>query len=322
VDEAGQTIVRVQNLRKVFRVGFWGRRVTAVDGLSLDVRRGEVFGVLGPNGAGKTTTIKMLMGLIYPSGGTATLFGQPSGAPAAKAKVGFLPESPYFYDYLTSREFLRFYGHLFGLFGAALEKRVDELLDLVGMTHARDLQLRKFSKGMLQRVGIAQALINDPELVVLDEPMSGLDPIGRKEVRDLILRLKESGKTVMFSSHILHDAEMLCDRVAMIMKGRLVACGPVSELIAQGTTHEVEMVIDRLLPEALERIRPLAGKVVLQGERVMVVLASQQDVDQALDVIRSAKAKLVALTPHKASLEDLFIREANVIQSAKEAPVS
>jgi ABC-2 type transport system ATP-binding protein len=152
--------------------------------------------------------------------------------------------------------------------------------------------------------------------------MSGLDPIGRKEVRDLILRLKESGKTVMFSSHILHDAEMLCDRVAMIMKGRLVACGPVSELIAQGTTHEVEMVIDRLLPEALERIRPLAGKVVLQGERVMVVLASQQAVDQALDVIHATKAKLVALTPHKASLEDLFIREANVIQSAKEASVS
>jgi len=151
--------------------------------------------------------------------------------------------------------------------------------------------------------------------------MSGLDPIGRKEVRDLILRLKESGKTVMFSSHILHDAEMLCDRVAMVMKGKLVACGHVSELLAGSTTHEVEMVIDRLLPEALERIRPLAGKVVLQGERVMVILASQQHVDQALDVIRSAKAKLVALTPHKASLEDLFIREANVSQSVKEVPV-
>jgi ABC-2 type transport system ATP-binding protein len=322
MDEVGQTIVQVENLRKVFRIGFWGRRVTAVDGLSLEVRRGEVFGFLGPNGAGKTTTLKILMGLIYPSSGVAALLGRPIGDPVAKANVGFLPEAPYFYDYLTGREFLRFYGHLFGLWGGALEKRVDELLEIVGMTHARDLQLRKFSKGMLQRVGIAQALINDPELIVLDEPMSGLDPIGRKEVRDLILHLKESGKTVMFSSHILHDAEMLCDRVAMIMKGRLVACGPVSELIAQGTTHEVEMVIDRLLPEALERIRPLAGKVVLQGERVMVVLASQQAVDQALDVIHATKAKLVALTPHKASLEDLFIREANVIQPAKEAPVS
>ena len=321
MDIAAQSVVQVINLYKVFRVGFWGRRVTVVDGLSLEVRRGEVFGFLGPNGAGKTTTIKMLMGLIYPSGGTATLFGRPVGDPAAKAKIGFLPESPYFYDYLTGREFLRFYGHLFGLLGSTLDKRIDELLELVGMAHARDLQLRKFSKGMLQRVGIAQALINDPELVVLDEPMSGLDPIGRKEVRDLIFRLKESGKTVMFSSHILHDAELLCDRVAMIMKGRLVACGHVTELIAGDTTHEVEMVIDRLLPEALERIKPLAGKVVLQGERVMVVLSNQQSVDQALDVIRSAKAKLVALTPHKASLEDLFIRKAQGMLPAVEARV-
>ena len=314
MDLIAQPVVKIQQFRKVFHIGFWGRRVTAVDGLSLEVQAGEVFGFLGPNGAGKTTTIKMLMGLIYPSGGTATLFGRPVGDPVAKAKVGFLPESPYFYDYLTGREFLKFYGHLFGFFGATLEKRVDELLDLVGMTHARDLQLRKFSKGMLQRVGIAQALINDPELIILDEPMSGLDPIGRKEVRDLILRLKESGKTVMFSSHILHDAEVLCDRVAMIMKGKLVACGQVSDLIERGTTQEVEMVIDRLLPEALERIKPLATKVVLQGERVMVALTSQQNVDQAIDIIRSTKAKLVALTPHKSSLEDLFIREAKVAQ--------
>ncbi|MDH5725123.1 MAG: ABC transporter ATP-binding protein, partial [Nitrospira sp.] len=250
-----EQIITVHHLSKIFKVGFWGRRVTAVDELSLDVQRGEIYGFLGPNGAGKTTTIKMLMGLIYPSQGTAHLFGQPVGDRAAKAKVGFLPESPYFYDYLTSREFLRFYGHLFGLLGSMLEKRIDELLELVGMVHARDLQLRKFSKGMLQRVGIAQALINDPELVILDEPMSGLDPIGRKEVRDLIVRLKESGKTVMFSSHILHDAELLCDRVAMIMKGKLVACGLVSELIDHGTTQEVEMVVDRLSPEGIEALR-------------------------------------------------------------------
>lgn len=314
-------VVQIEAIRKVFRVGFWGRRVTAVDQLSLDVRRGEVFGFLGPNGAGKTTTIKMLMGLIYPTSGQARIFGHPVGDPAAKAKLGFLPESPYFYDYLTSREFLNFYGHLFGLWGGSLDKRVDELLELVGMSHAKELQLRKFSKGMLQRVGIAQALINDPELVVLDEPMSGLDPIGRKEVRDLIFRLKESGKTVMFSSHILHDAELLCDRVAMIMKGRLVACGQVSELIEQGTTHEVEMVIDRLSLEGLEHLRVLATKVMVNGERVMVVLGSQRQVDEALDVIRAAHAKLVSLTPHKASLEDLFIREAKGMQSPVEARV-
>jgi ABC-2 type transport system ATP-binding protein len=313
VTPSSDHVVQIERLSKVFSVGFWGKRVTAVDQLSLDVRRGEVFGFLGPNGAGKTTTIKMLMGLI--------IFGHSAGDPAAKAKLGFLPESPYFYDYLTSREFLSFYGHLFGLWGAALNKRVDELLDLVGMTHARDLQLRKFSKGMLQRVGIAQALINDPELVVLDEPMSGLDPIGRKEVRDLIFRLKESGKTVMFSSHILHDAELLCDRVAMIMKGRLVACGQVSELIQQGTTQEVEMVVDRLSPEGLEHLRILATKVVLNGERVMVVLSNQRQVDESLEVIRAAHAKLVSLTPHKASLEDLFIREAKGVQSPVEAQV-
>jgi ABC-2 type transport system ATP-binding protein len=321
LSSAPDHVVQIEAIRKVFRVGFWGRRVTAVDQLSLDVRRGEVFGFLGPNGAGKTTTIKMLMGLIYPTSGQARIFGHPVGDPAAKAKLGFLPESPYFYDYLTSREFLNFYGHLFGLWGGSLDKRVDELLELVGMSHAKELQLRKFSKGMLQRVGIAQALINDPELVVLDEPMSGLDPIGRKEVRDLIFRLKESGKTVMFSSHILHDAELLCDRVAMIMKGRLVACGQVSELIEQGTTHEVEMVIDRLSLEGLEHLRVLATKVMVNGERVMVVLGSQRQVDEALDVIRAAHAKLVSLTPHKASLEDLFIREAKGMQSPVEARV-
>lgn len=312
-------VVQIENIRKVFRVGFWGRRVTAVDQLSLDVRRGEVFGFLGPNGAGKTTTLKMLMGLIYPTSGQARIFGHPVGDPAAKAKLGFLPESPYFYDYLTSQEFLSFYGHLFGLWGPVLNKRVDELLELVGMTHARDLQLRKFSKGMLQRVGIAQALINDPELVVLDEPMSGLDPIGRKEVRDLIFRLKESGKTVMFSSHILHDAELLCDRVAMIMKGRLVACGPVTELIEQGATHQVEVVIDQLTPEGLEHLRPLSDKVVTQGGRVMVVLRSPQQVESALDVIRASKAKLVSLTPHKSSLEELFIREAKGLPAQMES---
>jgi len=321
LSSAPDHVVQIEAIRKVFRVGFWGRRVTAVDQLSLDVRRGEVFGFLGPNGAGKTTTIKMLMGLIYPTSGQARIFGHPVGDPAAKAKLGFLPESPYFYDYLTSREFLNFYGHLFGLWGGSLDKRVDELLELVGMSHAKELQLRKFSKGMLQRVGIAQALINDPELVVLDEPMSGLDPIGRKEVRDLIFRLKESGKTVMFSSHILHDAELLCDRVAMIMKGRLVACGQVSELIEQGTTHEVEMVIDRLSLEGLEHLRVLATKVMVNGERVMVVLGSQRQVDEALDVIRAAHAKLVSLTPHKASLEDLFIREAKGMQLLVEARV-
>jgi ABC-2 type transport system ATP-binding protein len=302
-------VVRTEELCKVFRVGFWGRKVTAVDRVNLDVRRGEVFGFLGPNGAGKTTTLKILMGLIYPTSGKTRLFGHEVGDQRAKTRLGFLPESPYFYDYLTSREFLRFYGHLFALSGGLLEKRIDELLELVGMTAARDLQLRKFSKGMLQRVGIAQALINDPELVVLDEPMSGLDPIGRKEIRDLILRLKESGKTVLFSSHILHDAEVLCNRVAMILKGRLVASGRVTDLIDQGASHQVELVVDRLTPEGVGHLRPLTEKIVTQGDRMLVILKNQQQVDGALEIIRAAKARLVSMNPHKASLEDLFIRE-------------
>jgi len=311
-------VVQTEQLSKIFRVGFWGKRVTAVDDLSLEVRRGEVFGFLGPNGAGKTTTLKILMGLIYPTSGTARLFNLDMGDPRAKTRLGFLPESPYFYDYLTSREFLEFYGHLFGLWGVALGKRVDELLELVGMTHAKDLQLGKFSKGMLQRVGVAQALINDPELVVLDEPMSGLDPIGRKEVRDLILRLKESGKTVLFSSHILHDAEVLCDRVAMILKGRLVACGRVTDLLDQGASHQVELVVDRLTPEGLDHLRPLTDKVVMQGDRMLVVLKNQQQVGGALEIIRAAKACLVSLNPQKGSLEDLFIREVKEHRSPPE----
>jgi len=311
-------VVQTEQLSKIFRVGFWGKRVTAVDGLSLEVRRGEVFGFLGPNGAGKTTTLKILMGLIYPTSGTARLFDLDMGDSRAKTRLGFLPESPYFYDYLTSREFLGFYGHLFGLWGTVLDKRIDELLELVGMTHAKDLQLRKFSKGMLQRVGVAQALINDPELVVLDEPMSGLDPIGRKEVRDLILRLKESGKTVLFSSHILHDAEVLCDRVAMILKGRLVACGRVTDLLDQGASHQVELVVDCLTPEGLDHLRPLTDKVVMQGDRMLVVLKSQQQVGGALEIIRAAKASLVSLNPQKGSLEDLFIREVKEHRSPAE----
>jgi ABC-2 type transport system ATP-binding protein len=312
--ENADSILKTEGLRKTFKVGFWGREVTALEGLDLKVRKGEVFGFLGPNGAGKTTTIKMLMGLIYPTSGQAWLFGRPIGDQESKARLGFLPESPYFYDYLTGLEFLQFYGHLFGLRGVALGKRINELLELVGMSHARHLQLRKFSKGMLQRVGIAQALINDPELVVLDEPMSGLDPVGRKEIRDLILRLKESGKTIFFSSHILHDAEVLCDRVAIILKGRQVACGRVSELVDEGMAHSVEVVVEGLGPEGLGRLRQLADRVIVQGTQVLAVLPGRQHVGPVLEIIRGARATLVSLTPQKGSLEDLFIREVKTKQ--------
>jgi ABC-2 type transport system ATP-binding protein len=306
-----ETVLKTTALRKTFKVGFWGRQVTALEGLDLEVRRGEVFGFLGPNGAGKTTTLKILMGLIYPTSGQAWILDREIGEVNVKHHVGFLPEAPYFYDYLTGEEFLRFYGQLFGMRGAALTDRITELLEMVGMSHARHLQLRKFSKGMLQRVGIAQALINDPHLVILDEPMSGLDPIGRKEIRDLILGLKQAGKTIFFSSHILHDAELLCDRVGILVKGRLVATGRVRDLVGSASTQSIDLVVEGISSEGLAHVRPLVEKVVMQGERVFLILRGQEQVDRVLEIIRAAKATLISLTPQKSSLEDLFVRQVH-----------
>jgi ABC-2 type transport system ATP-binding protein len=311
MDLHSEPAVHIDHLRKVFRVGFWGRRVTAVDDLSLTVHRGEVFGFLGPNGAGKTTTLKILMGLIYPSSGTAWIMDRPIGDVTVKHQIGFLPESPYFYDYLTGEEFLRFYGQLFGLHGAALDSRINYLLNLVGLPHVRALQLRKFSKGMLQRIGIAQALINDPHLVVLDEPMSGLDPVGRKEVRDLILRLKEEGKTIFFSSHILHDAELLCDRVSILVKGRIVAMGSVKDLVGHASASSIEVVVEGLGQEGLAHVQPMVERIAAQGGRILFVLNGQEQLNGVLDVIRAAKATLISVTPHQSSLEDLFMKEVH-----------
>jgi ABC-2 type transport system ATP-binding protein len=304
-----EIVLKTEALRKTFRVGFWGRPVTAIEHLDLEVRKGEIFGFLGPNGAGKTTTLKILMGLIYPTSGKAWILERKVGDVAVKHQVGFLPEAPYFYDYLTAEEFLRFYGQLFGLGGPHLSERIAMLLSVVGLSDARSLQLRKFSKGMLQRIGIAQALINDPHLVILDEPMSGLDPVGRKEIRDLILRLRDQGKTVFFSSHILHDAEVLCDRVAILLKGRLVALGKVTELIGAATTHSIEVVVEGLDPDSMERVRKIAESVIRQGARLLAVLQGQDQVNDVLDLIRARKASLISVTPQKSSLEDLFMRE-------------
>jgi ABC-2 type transport system ATP-binding protein len=302
-------VLKTESLRKTFCIGFWGRQATALEALDLEVRRGEVFGFLGPNGAGKTTTLKILMGLIYPSSGRAWILDRPIGDVGVKHQIGFLPESPYFYDYLTGEEFLRFYGQLFGLHGTALTARIEYLLHLVGLPHVKTLQLRKFSKGMLQRIGIAQALINDPHLVVLDEPMSGLDPVGRKEVRDLILRLKEEGKTIFFSSHILHDAELLCDRVSILVKGRIVAMGSVKDLVGHASASSIEVVVEGLGEEGLAHVQPMIERISAQGGRTLLVLKGQGQLNGALDVIRAAKATLISITPHQSSLEDLFMRQ-------------
>ncbi|MET0212638.1 MAG: ABC transporter ATP-binding protein, partial [Vicinamibacterales bacterium] len=225
--------IRTEALTKHYRVGFWRPRpYVALDTLTLEVREGEVFGFLGPNGAGKTTTLKLLMQLIYPTSGRAEILGRPVGDIAVRRRIGYLPENPYFYDYLTAEELLEYFAGLFGYRGTVRKTRVAQLLDEVGIGAERRLQLRKFSKGMLQRVGIAQAILNEPELIFFDEPMSGLDPLGRREIRELILRLRDRGCTVFFSSHVLADAEALCSRVAVVAGGRLAAVGQLADLVA------------------------------------------------------------------------------------------
>lgn len=303
--------ITIEDLTKSYASGWPGRPpFVALDGLSLTVVRGEIFGFLGPNGAGKTTTLKILLGLVRATSGRALLLGKPVGDVDTRRRIGFLPESPYFYDYLTADEFLGFYGQLAGLGRAVIIQRVTDLLNLVGLADARTRQLRKFSKGMLQRIGLAQALIHDPELVILDEPMTGLDPVGRKQVRDLMLSLRDRGKTIFFSTHILHDVEMICDRVGIVMKGRLLASGRVDELVRQDHTQSVEIVCQHIKAEGNACIHTLASRVLQQGQQCLIVLPSSDDVDVIVGEIRRQGGRLLSVTPHKASLEDLFFQEA------------
>jgi ABC-2 type transport system ATP-binding protein len=285
-----EVVISANKLQKTFRTGFFRRRVEAVREVSFEVHKNEIFGFLGPNGAGKTTTIKMLMGLIFPTGGEGTIFGKKIPSIDAKRRLGFLPENPYFYDYLSGEELLDLMGRLFAMSRADRRKRAKLLLERVGLARAGDLALRKYSKGMLQRLGIAQALINDPDLVVLDEPMSGLDPIGRKEIRDLIADLRTEGKTVLFSTHILSDVELLCDRVAIVVGGTLRDSGPLDKLLSPRLLH-TEVVFEQ------------------SGDKQVVQLAPEVDVDQALREALAAGKKVVSVTPRRESLEDLFVRE-------------
>jgi ABC-2 type transport system ATP-binding protein len=299
-------------LTKQFRSGWLGHtRVTALDGLSLSVRKGEIYGFLGPNGAGKTTTFKILLGLMRPSGGRAEILGRPAGDVEVRARVGFLPEAPYFYDYLTAEEFLTFYGQLAGLAKVEVAKRVERLLEVVGLTEARHRQLRKLSRGMLQRVGLAQALIHDPELVLLDEPMSGLDPVGRIQIRNIILGLRDQGKTVFFSSHIIPDVEMICDRVGIVVRGKLVASGRVEELIKPGHTQSVEVVCQGIKVDDIPAIRSLASRIVQRERNCLMILPGVERLDDLLGMIKAHGGTLVAVTPHKGSLEELFLQQAS-----------
>lgn len=304
--------LHIKGLTKKYCLGLRRQRITALDHLDLEVEEGEIFGFLGPNGAGKTTAIKLLLGLLHPTAGSAWILGRTIDEVEVRQDVGYLPESPFFYEYLTAEEFLMFYGQLFGLGGIGLVKKVDELLELVSMTHARCLPLRKFSKGMLQRVGIAQALINDPKLVILDEPMSGLDPIGRRDVRDIILRLRDGGKTIFFSTHILPDVEMICDRIAILVKGQLRAVGGVQDLVGAASVTSIEIIVEAFTEEAASEAASRGGTVVRQGRQALIKINDQHRVDDVLDLIRRHGGRLVSLVPHKRSLEDLFLEEAGV----------
>jgi len=303
-------VILIDGLTKSFPSGWPGLPpVTALDGLSLSVHRGEIYGFLGPNGSGKTTTLKILMGLVRSTSGKAEVLGKPAGDVKARRQIGFLPEGPYFYDYLTAEEFLAFYGRLAGLERAELGRRIDHLLEVVGLNEARTRQLRKFSKGMLQRIGLAQALIHDPELVILDEPMSGLDPIGRKQVRDLILGLRDQGKTVFFSTHIIPDVEMICDRVGIVMKGRVMAAGRVDELVRHEHTQSVEIVCEGIKVDELPAIKAAATRVLQRGQQCLVALPGPDRQEEILAEIRAHGGRLVSVTPQKGSLEELFFAQ-------------
>jgi ABC-2 type transport system ATP-binding protein len=301
--------VETIGLTKDYGVGFWRKRSKrALDGLNLRVEPCEIFGLLGPNGAGKSSTLKTLLRLIFPTSGTARVLGRDVRDISLHAHVGYLPQNPCFYDHLTAEEFLNYAGELFGLSASERRRRVGELLERVGLTDSRSVPLGKFSEGMVQRLGIAQALINDPSVLFLDEPMSGLDPLGRREVRDAILQLKAEGKTVLFSTHILSDAEMLCDRVAILNRGRLEGCGGLRQMLGLGI-ETIEIVLEDPPPDVVNELEPRARSTVRTGNRVQFALPAECDVHRILDLALHRGARIVSLNPVRMSLEDYFLRQ-------------
>ena len=285
------------------------RRVLAVKGVSFEVSSGEIFGFLGPNGAGKTTTIKMLTGLISASGGEATLFDDPVPSPRALARVGFLPENPYVYPYLTPTEFVELCARLSGLSARAARSRTRQVLDQVGVLYAADRPVRRLSKGMLQRTGLAAALVSDPELLILDEPMSGLDPVGRKEVRDLILDERKNGRTIFFSTHILSDVETMCDRVAILRKGEVVVSGRLGELL-RSDVRRTDVALLGASVELATECEAAGHSVRRVGPRLVIEIEGEAKVSAILKRALELECKILEVTPRHETLEDLFVREA------------
>ena len=304
-------IVEIENLTKDYDVGFWRKRkVRALDGLSLSVNEGEIFGFLGANGAGKTTTLKLLMRLIFPTAGNARILGRDIADIKMHQGIGYLPENPYFYDYLTAREFLEYCAELFGYDSNERRTRSEALLSRVRLDEKSwNTQLRKFSKGMLQRVGLAQAIVNDPKIVFLDEPMSGLDPIGRREIRDLIASLRQEGKTVFMCSHILSDIEVLCDRVGIMKRGRLAHVGNLDQLRQRTSDRHVVEVIATADPEKFRKELSTSDRIVMTATAggVRLELPDERDVDEVLRILRKIDGKLVSVQPLRQSLEELFL---------------
>src|SRR5260221_806051 len=290
--------IRIESLSKTFRVGFWARKVRAVEELSIEVEGGEIFGLLGPNGAGKTTAIKMLLGFVRPSGGRAFVRGEAAGSIAARKRLGYLPENPALYEFLTGEEYLRFAGRLSGLSRSDASLHATRLLELVGLAGRADRAIRRFSKGMVQRLGLAQALIGDPEIVVLDEPMSGLDPIGRKDVRDIIFRLRAEGRTVLFSTHILSDVDAICDRVGIMIAARLTDCGTLSSLLEPGV-RAVEIVAKGISPELQQKLLSNGAQTMQRDGAWVLTFPSETAAQEAIRAIVAPGGALGSVAPHR-----------------------
>ena len=304
-----ETVLAVDDLHKVFRIGFLRKRVVAVDGASFAVKRGEIFGLLGPNGAGKTTTIKTILRLIFPTSGAIRIFGRPPDDREAAARIGYMPENPYVYQYLKPLEFLDLCGRLVGISSSERRRRADTMIDKVGLRHAVDRPIGRFSKGMMQRIGLAQALLHDPELLILDEPMSGLDPIGRKEIRDVLLEQRNQGKTLLFTSHILSDVEMLCDRVVIMQKGRIASEGEIHDLL-ESAIQRVEIRLNGATPTLKNALRAKATVVEDSDGRLTLRVEGEDAVSEILRISGAAGARLEALIPERQTLEGLFLENA------------